>query len=111
MADQTDHDQQGLIKKYLVFRTVEGEALTDPEAVTIMVIDKNGEGVRYRGRPVKTDKFILSPEKTDDYGAASREAIRAYAEKIYFRNPQLGKDLREWMNRIEGITEEPIPFG
>jgi hypothetical protein len=94
-----EHDQHGLLDKYLVFRRVE-EGTDDPSVVTIMVIDREGEGKKFKGRPVRTKKFILSPEKVDDYGYASREAIRTYANEIENRNPKLADDLRRWMDLV-----------
>lgn len=45
--------------------------------------------------------FVLSPNKEDIYGHASREAMRAYAEIIRYENPRFSEDLDNWVYRIE----------
>lgn len=95
-----EHDEHGLDDKYLIFRKA-GDTTDDPSVMTIMVINREGEGTKFKGRPVSTQKFVLSPEKDDDYGIASRVAIRAYASSIQHRNMKLADDLRQWLDLIE----------
>jgi len=95
-----EHDKEGLLDKYLIFRRAE-EGVDDPSVMTIMVIDREGEGRKFKGRPVNTHKFVLSPDKNDDYGNASRRALEAYAIQIEARNPKLADDLRQWVEMIE----------
>ena len=45
--------------------------------------------------------FVLSPTKNDDYGYASREALRTYAYRIRAYNGKLSLDLEEWIQNIE----------
>jgi len=45
--------------------------------------------------------FVLNPTKNDAYGKASRSAIFAYSVVIADKNPELAKDLRDWIARIE----------
>ena len=52
--------------------------------------------------------FVLNPNKQDAYGAASRAAMRAYAEGIDAENHDLALDLIEWCARIERENDEPI---
>jgi hypothetical protein len=40
--------------------------------------------------------FVLKPEGADRYAAASRRAMRAYAEHIREENPELANQLRDW---------------
>ena len=50
---------------------------------------------------LKMKYFVLRPDKDDDHAFASRMAIRAYAANIRKVNPQLAKDLNEWVEEIE----------
>ena len=50
---------------------------------------------------LKMKYFVLRPVKDDDHAFASRMAIRAYAANIRKTNPQLAKDLNEWIEDIE----------
>lgn len=50
--------------------------------------------------------FVLSPNKSDAYGAASRKAMLAYADEIEATNPLLASDLRVWLGRIESAMPE-----
>ncbi len=45
--------------------------------------------------------FVLNPNKDDEYGEASRWAIRAYMRSIAPTNPLLAEDLRQWLEGIE----------
>jgi len=42
--------------------------------------------------------FVLSPNKDDAYGQASREALLSYASAIEGTNPTLTSDLRRWVH-------------
>lgn len=44
--------------------------------------------------------FVLKPEGEDDYAAASKAAIRAYATRISSVNPELASDLRAWVDSL-----------
>jgi len=44
--------------------------------------------------------FVLNPTKDNEYGTASRKAIRVYAEHIGRFNKKLADDLADWLNRI-----------
>lgn len=46
--------------------------------------------------------FVLNPNKDDVFGNASRRAIFEYAKIIESEHPEFAKDLRIWMNKIEG---------
>ncbi len=45
--------------------------------------------------------FTLNPNKQDDYGIASREALRIYAIAIRHENSQLADDLLNWVENLE----------
>lgn len=45
--------------------------------------------------------FVLKPSGTDAYAAASREAMKAYAECIRNLNPQFSSDLLAWAEKEE----------
>ena len=45
--------------------------------------------------------FVLNPLKHNDYGTASRKAIRAYAQQIETVNPQLATELNNWVDNIQ----------
>ncbi len=49
---------------------------------------------------LKMKYFVLNPNKDDDYGYASRKAIKRYAEIILDTNPDLSMDLLEWLKDI-----------
>ena len=44
--------------------------------------------------------FVLNPTKNDNYGHASRQALRTYAKEITDENPELAEDLWKWANDI-----------
>ena len=92
------NDKKGLVEKYIVLKT-QGKG-----PFTAEVILKAGgpeEEVHGKGAYMKTTPcFVLSPEKDDDYGAASRSALVAYATLIRKRNPYLAEDLLDWLGKI-----------
>ena len=49
--------------------------------------------------------FVLSPNKDDAYGNASREAVLAYASTIEGINPTLTSDLRRWVHKVSTDIE------
>jgi len=49
----------------------------------------------------KTWSFVLSPEKDDAYGAASKKAMFTYANEIEKTNPMLAEDLRKKIVEID----------
>ena len=49
--------------------------------------------------------FVVSPNKDDAYGQASREALLAYASAIEAENPHLCSDLRRWVHRASTDIE------
>jgi len=58
-----------------------------------------GEGENIMGLVMKY--FVLNPSKQDNYGSASREAMKAYASEIRPENPQLADDLLKWITDLE----------
>ena len=50
--------------------------------------------------------FVLKPKGEDDYAAASRAALYAYAAAIRHANPQLASDLEAWAGRERNIYEQ-----
>ena len=48
---------------------------------------------------LKMKYFVLKPRGSDVYAAASRKAMRAYANLIEPENPTLAMELREWADR------------
>ena len=60
------------------------------------------------GSPKRTWCFVLSPEKEDTYGIASRRAMIQYARDIEVTNPTLARDMRDRVLAIqERLREEP----
>jgi hypothetical protein len=49
----------------------------------------------------RTDSFVLSPCKDDQYGSASRSALLTYAKRIKRTNPTLAADITRWVRRIQ----------
>jgi len=47
---------------------------------------------------LKLKYFVLKPDGDDEYAKASRIAMEAYAYEIYPSNPELAKDLLDWIN-------------
>ena len=45
--------------------------------------------------------FVLNPWKEDEYGAASRAAIKEFARIIENENPKLCFDLKNWVIDIQ----------
>jgi hypothetical protein len=78
VKDEEPQDTLGLIEKYLVFKK-----------------NKIGQWVE-KGTP----SFVLSPFKNDDYGYASRNALKEYVRVIERKNQVLAKEIREWVNVI-----------
>jgi len=73
-----EENEIGLYSKYLIFKQSEG---------------------KWTGKETKS--FVLSPEKLDEYGAASRIAIISYYDAIKGTNPKLAIDLKKWIDSIE----------
>jgi len=102
----SEHDKVGLTEKYIVLKPARDEAATDG-----MLRDIRGEG---RSIPVRFKRswcFVLSPDKDDEYGKASRAAMLSYAKAIEPTNKQLANDLadrvqdalaRIWSGGIQG---------
>lgn len=65
-------------------RKLEGTAMTS--------LERHGLCMKY---------FVLNPWKQDRYGAASRAALRAYADSIESKNLTLATDLRLWANALD----------
>ena len=51
--------------------------------------------------------FVLEPEKDNDYGVASRQAMSVFASVIHMENPELADDLEKWIKRINKKIESP----
>lgn len=49
--------------------------------------------------------FILKPKGISAHAIASRRAMAAYAESILGENPQLAKELSEWVQRENADAE------
>jgi hypothetical protein len=88
-------DEVGLTDKYFVLKPARDEASTD--GVLRMFAERNEK--TYPVTRKRTWSFVLSPEKNDEYGKASRAAVLAYADYIEFRNPTLANDLRDRVSR------------
>jgi len=98
------NDKTGLTEKYIVLKKQgEGEPTASLRYNMNLdsVRDTKGNGIM--AWPKRTWSFVLSPEKDDDYGVASRIAMREYASQIAYRNPQLAADIEA---RLEGIMEK-----
>lgn len=90
---------KGLIERYIVLKT-EGEGKPD-------IIRRGTPGdffsrgrSGWKGWSKRTWSFVLSPEKDDAYGVASRWAMLEYAKEIEGVNPQLAKDMRSKVTEI-----------
>ncbi|MDA3780460.1 MAG: hypothetical protein PF487_09635 [Bacteroidales bacterium] len=55
---------------------------------------------------LKMKYFVLKPTGTDLYAGASRLAMLEYARVIEPENPELAKELREWVDRVIPIIGE-----
>lgn len=55
--------------------------------------------------------FVLKPRGCDNHAAASRAAMRAYAEALLGADPKLSRELREWADRESvRIDESSGPY-
>ncbi len=45
--------------------------------------------------------FVLTPTKDNEYGEASRQAIKTYAKEILNTNLELSEDLYNWIDEIQ----------
>jgi uncharacterized caspase-like protein len=90
-------DDKGLYGKYFVLKG-EGDGSPDAE---VALLDATGRALVFKAYQKKTWCFVLSPEKKDDYGMASRVALAAYAYAIRERNPKLADDLIEKLAKCE----------
>lgn len=50
--------------------------------------------------------FVLKPRGDNIYAAASREAMKVYAEYIKRENPELCTDLREWADSLSPVLQK-----
>lgn len=50
--------------------------------------------------------FVLSPNKQDAYGEASRKAMKAYAAAIFEENEEMARDIIHWLKMLEPL--EPL---
>jgi len=73
-----DHNRVGLVSKYVVMK-------------------RGPEGLVQK----RSDSFVLSPTKDDQYGSASRTALLTYAKRIKRTNAALAADLVRWVRRIQ----------
>lgn len=55
--------------------------------------------------------FVLSPTKKNEFGAASRAALLAYADRIQETNWQLANDLRDWVKKVRQEIGEAVDEG
>jgi len=89
------HGEKGLTDKYIVLKKRGSNKqklwLTDPN---------NPRSKMLSGYRKRSWSFVLSPEKDDAYGDASRTAMLAYANAIQPTNPQLADDLRMRVTEI-----------
>jgi len=101
-----EHDKTGLIRKYYIFKT-DGDGPPDKR----MRFEETGDRNPHKTYSVplwfkRTWSFVLSPEKDDAYGEASRDAMLAYANAIQPTNPQLADDMRMKVTEIEHRIRE-----
>lgn len=99
----TNENNGGLKEKYIVLKPCEtGEAeVMISDVVSVSATTTILKGSQQYARRKRSWSFVLSPEKNDAYGAASREAMRVYARKIMKTNRELGRDLLATVNGIE----------
>jgi hypothetical protein len=102
----------GLVDKYLIIK------LKSRSGNLVEVRHRSGGGVTAspgqgdliaEGRLKRSWCFVLSPEKADEYGAASRAAMVAYANEILRTNPRLANDIRARVRRILDELPEGSP--
>jgi len=87
----SEHNKTGLITKYVIFKT-RGEGKPDKRLRSMVSAFRNE--IRYTPLWYKrTWSFVLSPEKDDAYGKASRQALMTYARVIRETNPRLADDI------------------
>lgn len=55
--------------------------------------------------------FVLKPSGTDTYAAASRAAMRAFANVIRSENVQLSDDPRAWADREQSALSDTARQG
>jgi len=90
-----EHDKIGLTEKYIVLKPARDDAATEG-----MLRDIRSGGQSTLVRFKRTWCFVLSPEKDDEYGKASRAAMMAYADSIEGTNQRLSTDLRDRVAHI-----------
>lgn len=55
---------------------------------------------------LKMKYFVLNPNKQDEYGKASREAIKTYASFIAETNVKLSAELFLWIEDLENQLKD-----
>ena len=50
--------------------------------------------------------FVLKPRGNSPYANAARVAMIAYMRAIFDHDPELARELGEWVNREETLAEE-----
>lgn len=92
-------DKTGLIEKYMVLK-LQGDDAEDEADCEVCDLTADRYPSITEGWYKNSWCFVLSPEKDDDYGEASRLAMERYAEHIAAKNPTLAKDIREKLKEI-----------
>ena len=54
--------------------------------------------------------FMLQPTRLDPYGKAARHALCKFADHIQSVNPEMARDLRQWVIEIEANDVQPSLF-
>jgi len=82
--------------RHFVFR-IEGTGAPD-----ILLVGPDGQGgtIAVGAWMTQSKPFVLSPEEADQYGAASRVAMAAYATSIEETDPRLARELMDWLREI-----------
>jgi hypothetical protein len=104
----SEHDDKGLYGKYIVLKPEPFPGVETTHRVTFCPGEGCEDEIVYANLK-KTPCFVLSPEKRDDYGEASRMAMQMYAMMIRHRNPQLADDIEDWLVKTYAhITDDAI---
>jgi len=95
-------NKTGLIDKYVIFKT---EGKGKPDKRMRFEYDYGSRSPhRTYSEPLWFKRswcFVLSPEKNDAYGKASRAAMRAYADSICGTNAKLAADIHRKVFEME----------
>jgi len=56
--------------------------------------------------PLELKYFVLKPRGNSPHADAARVAMLAYMRAIFDHDPELARELGEWVNREEALAEE-----